>query len=235
MSRLCALLALLAGTIVVPALAQDSGDISSLSISRCAGRAGIDTRQADAAFGFIAIDGVPWVTIERTEELVGSQAISTTITGTGARRRRDGRSVPFRFVCVLNNRGEALMFHTSHVNPELKDELPPSVLVSGSATYAEKMAAPKGLELRVQLLDVAKSPAEILSEQVVRTGWQVPIPFALRLPKDTGLDGRTLAIAARMMVGRQTLFELKAPQAVTSGDIARPIDLVLAKAGTAKR
>ena len=70
-------------------------------------------RQADPAFGVIALDGIPWVTIERTEEKVGIQSISTTVTGTGARRRRDGTSVPFRFTCVLNSKGEALMFHTS--------------------------------------------------------------------------------------------------------------------------
>ena len=70
------------------------------------------------------------------------------------------------------------------------------------------MAAPKDLELRVQLLDVAKtSNPEILTEQVVRTGWQVPLPFFLRLPKDTPTEGRKLVIGARMLAGNEVLFD----------------------------
>ena len=68
----------------------------------------------------------------------------------------------------------------------------------------EKMAPPRGLELRVQLLDISKpSNAEVLAEQVVRTGWHVPIPFFLRLPKDTSFEGRKLVIGARMVLAHQ--------------------------------
>jgi uncharacterized lipoprotein YbaY len=231
-----ALAATLACVAVPPALGQDGGGISSLSISRCAGKVGLETRQVDAAFGFIALDGMPWVTIERTEERIGNQRISTTVTGTGARGRRDGTSVPFRFSCLLDSKGEALMFHASHLLPQLGDQLPPSITINGSAAYAEKTAPPRGLELRVQLLDIGKSSVgEILSEQVVRTGWQVPIPFSLRLPKDVSLDGRKIAIAARMVVGRQTLFQLKELVALTAADLGKPVELTLNKEGAAKR
>ena len=222
--------ALLASVIAMPALAQESGGLSSSAISRCAGKAGIEMRQADPAFGVIALDGIPWVTIERTEEKVGIQPISTTVTGTGARRRRDGTSVPFRFTCVLNSKGEALMFHTSQLLTRMRDELPPSNFVEGSATYLEKMAPPRGLELRVQLLDISKpSNVDVLTEQVLRTGWHVPIPFFLRLPKDTSFEGRKLVVDARMVLAHQTLFELKEPRKISAADLGNSVDLTLVK------
>lgn len=238
MRRLSGLLLLLAGIAApafAPAFGQDAGGVSSSALSRCAGRVGLDTRQVDAAFGVIALDGMPWVTIERTEESVGTQPISTTVTGTGAYRRRNGTSVPFRFTCVLDAKGEALMFHASPLMRRLDDVLPPAIVVEGAATYAEKMTLPRGAELRVQVLDVAKSPPEILAEQVVRSGWQVPMPFALRLPKETSFEGRRLAIAARMVLAHQTLFELRQPLPVAGTDFLKPIELVLDKAEPAKR
>ena len=128
------------------------------------------------------------------------------------------------------------MFHISHLLPWLGDELPPATSVNGSANYAEKMIPSRGLELRVQLLDIAKSSSgEILSEEVVRTGWPMPIPFSLRLPKDTALEGRKLVIAARMVLGRQTSFQLKEPRPLTAVDVGKSIDLVLDKVETPNR
>jgi uncharacterized lipoprotein YbaY len=219
-----------------PVLAQEAGGISSTAISRCAGKVGMETRQHDQAFGVIMIDGMPWVTIERTEEKMGTQMIATTVTGTGARRRRDGTTVPFRFTCLLDQRGQALMFHASQVMPAMGDALPPATIVAGSASYRERMALPPGAELRVQLLDIARSPTgDILAEQVVRSGWQVPIPFALRLPKDTLLEGRKLAVTARLVAARRTLFQLKEPRTIAGDDFRKPFELTLDKAEAGKR
>ncbi|GEP58338.1 YbaY family lipoprotein [Reyranella soli] len=216
------------------ALAQEAGGISSSAISRCAGKIGLDTREADAAFSAILLDG-PWVTIERVEDQVGTQTISTVVTGTGARRRRDGTFVPFRYTCLLDTKGQAVMLHTSHPAPQLGDTLPPATMIDGSAAYAET-TLPRGAELRIQLLDKSTSaPEEILAEQVVRIGRPTPIPFALRVPKDVSLDGRNLAIAARLVVGRQTLFQLKEPRAVVADDLRKSIDLTLEKVDQAKR
>ena len=231
-----ALAVALACASAAPARGQDDGGISSLSISRCAGKVGVETRQADIAFGLVALDGMPWVTIDPIEERIGSERIAATVTGTGFRRRRDSTSIPFRFSCLLNSKGEAVMFHASNLISHLGDQLAPSITINGSAAYAEKTAPPRGLELRVQLVDIGKSPAgEILSEQVVRTGWQVPIPFSLRLPTDTSLDGRKLVITARMVVGHQTLFQLKEPVALAAADFGKPVELMLGKIGAAKR
>jgi uncharacterized lipoprotein YbaY len=138
--------------------------------------------------------------------------------------------VPFRFICMINQNGEAVVFHTSHLLPRLGDRLPPAVAVTGSATYAEKVAPPRGVELRVQLLDRSKGlPGEIVAEQVVRTGWSVPIPFTLRLPTDSVAPGRTFTLVAQLVLGRQVLFKLAEPRMVTAADLGKPIDLTLSK------
>jgi hypothetical protein len=73
---------------------------------------------------------------------------------------------------------------------DLDDRLPPSIIVDGAASYSGKPPLPKGVELRVQVLDASRPPAaQIVAEQVVRSGWPVPIPFALRLPKEAALIG----------------------------------------------
>jgi uncharacterized lipoprotein YbaY len=220
---------LLAASIAHPALAGNDG-ISTPMLSRCAGKAGVETRQSDAAFGLLALDGVPWLSIERTDEAVGIQPIMTTVTGTGSRHRRNGTSVPFRFTCVLDASGQALMFHASHLMPKLGDKLPPATVIAGSVTLAEKTPLPRGVELQIQLRDVAHSTdGEILAEQVVRSGWQVPIPFALRLPGSFSPQGRRLALTARLVVAHQVRYRLKQSRVLTDSDILSPVELTLDK------
>jgi uncharacterized lipoprotein YbaY len=109
-------------------------------------------------------------------------------------------------------------------------------MVAGSAAYARKMALPRGAELQVQLLDIAKSPAGyILTEQVVRSGWEVPIPFALHLPWDAPLEGRTLVVTARVVVRHQSLFQLTEPHVILGEDLHKPIQLVLDQVQAPKR
>lgn len=235
MHLLILVMALLVATVGTAAYAQEAGGISSSAISRCAGRIGIDTREADPAFSAVLLDGMPWATIERVEDQIGAQAISTVVTGTGARRRRDGTFVPFRYTCLLDVKGQAIMFHASHLAPRLGDTLPPAAVIEGAASYTEKGVLPKGAELRVQLLDKSKSASgDILAEQVVRTGRPSPIPFALRIPENVSLDGRNMAIAARIVLGRQTLFQLKEHVIVPAG-VQRPIEVSLEKMDAGKR
>ncbi|WP_422011391.1 YbaY family lipoprotein [Reyranella sp.] len=224
------LAALLAACVAAPALAGPEGGVSTPMLSRCAGKAGLETRQSDAAFGLLALDGVPWLSIERTDEAVGVQPIMTTVTGTGSRHRRNGTSVPFRFTCVLDANGEALMFHASLLMPKLGDTLPPAAIISGTATLAEKTALSRGVELQIQLFDVARSAeGELLAEQVVRSGWQVPIPFALRLPASFSAEGRKLALTARLVAARQVRYRLPGPRLLTDRDILGPVVLTLEK------
>jgi uncharacterized lipoprotein YbaY len=213
-----------------PAAAQDSGGISSTALSRCAGKIGLETRQADAAFVGIMLNGMPWVNIERTEEKVGSQFIATTVTGTGVQRLRRGQMVAFRFICLLDDKGEAVMFHSTRMGPDSGMQPTPATLVGGTVGYREKMALPQGAELRVQLLDIAKAPqGEIVAEQVVRSGWEAPILFALRAPPDLTAEGRRLVVVARLVVGGKTLFQLKEPHAIAADGLHKPLELVMAK------
>lgn len=222
--------ALLAACIAAPVLAGPDGGVSTPMLSRCAGKAGLETRQSDAAFGLLTLDGAPWLSVERTEEAVGIQPIMTTVTGTGSRHRRNGTSVPFRFTCVLDANGQALMFHASLLMPKLGDTLPPATVISGTATLAEKTALPRGVELQIQLFDLARSAeGELLAEQVVRSGWQVPIPFALRLPASFSAEGRKLALTARLVAARQVQYRLPGPRLLTDREMLGPVVLTLDK------
>jgi len=97
------------------------------------------------------------------------------------------------------------------------------------------MALPHGAELRVQLLDAAVQSPDvgrptdlvILTEQVVRSGWEVPIPFALHLPEHTPLEGRNVLVMARLVVRHQSLFQLMEPHVMTGEDLHKPLELVL--------
>lgn len=207
---------------------QDTGGLSSNALSRCAGKVGRDTRQADPAFGIIMLDGMPWMTVERTEEKVGSQSIATTVTSNGALLPHKGTTVYFRFTCLLDEKGEAVMFHMRRADPRIGDGLPAALTVRGAAGYRSRNALPRGAELRVQLLDLSASPrGEILAEQVVRSGWVVPIPFEMRLPKDTALAGRRLAVAARLVAERRVIFQLAQPRTLTGDAAGQQIELLL--------
>lgn len=230
MKRDIASLLLLAGLLAEPAAAQQPVSLTTEELSRCAGKVGTETRQADPAFATFGLDGVPWIVVDRTQAKIGSLSIATTITGIGWRRRRDGTSVNFRYTCALDPKGQAVIFHAVPLQRNLGDQLPPAIVIEGAAAYLDKTPLPKGIELQVQLLDVSKSPSpEVLTEGVVRSGWQVPIPFALRLPKDVSLADRKLEIRARFVQARQPLFQLQDKRGLTAEDLDKFIILTLDK------
>lgn len=204
--------------------------LSSSLLSRCAGKAGGETRLGDPAFVTIALDGQPWMTTEPTPEVIGPMAISTTVTGSGWSRRRDGTSVYFRFTCTLDERGQAVLFHASALLHDLGDRLPPAIVVDGSASFGEKAPLPRGVELQVQLIDPLQPPgSRIVAEQVVRTGWLVPIPFSLRLPKNTALADRRFLISARIVLAHQMLFELSEQPLLRASELPKFLALTLSK------
>lgn len=229
-------LVLLASLAAYSAHAQGNEGISSTLLSRCVGKAGSETRLGDPAFVTIALDGQPWMTTEETREVVGATAISTTVTGIGWSQRRDGTSVHFRFTCALDERGQALLFHASALLHDLGDRLPPAIVVDGSAAFGVKGPVPRGAELQVQLIDPLLPPgSRIVAEQVVRSGWLVPIPFSLRLPKSTALTDRRFLISARIVLAHQTLFELDDHPFLSASDLSKFIPLTLTKAKASDR
>ena len=133
-------------------------------------------------------------------------------------------------MCGLDAKGQAIAFHAVPVQRNLGDQLAPAITIEGAAAYLDKKPLPKGVELQVQLLDVSRTPKpEVLTEEVVRSGWQVPIPFALRLPKDISLADRKLEITARFVQARQPLFQLRDNRPLTADDLHKFIILTLDK------
>jgi uncharacterized lipoprotein YbaY len=233
-SRLAALcgLGLLAGLLhpaIAPAQtqgpAEDQGGISTPLLSRCAGKFGAELRAGDEAFPGLTLLGKPWLKIEKTDQTVDGKHVVSVVSGIGARSRRRGEVVALRFRCLIDDKGVAVSFEDTELLPTRHEELPAATVVRGSATYLPRTKLAPGSELRVQLIDQAAS--ELLTEAVVRSSWVNPIPFGLRLPPDTKLEGRKLAIDARLSLGSQTLFRLKAPQPVARERLQQPIDLTI--------
>ena len=88
--------------------AQEAGGISSSVLSRCAGKAGGEVRQGDPAFVALGLDGRPWMTVERTESAVGSQPISTTVTGTRVSLELASERA---IACRINEEGPEELLH----------------------------------------------------------------------------------------------------------------------------
>jgi uncharacterized lipoprotein YbaY len=211
-----------------PAMAQNEDGLTSLDVSRCAGRLGLDIRSVDEAFVAFALDGLPWISAEEAEVSVGSQVIWTTITGSGWMRRRGGTTTFFRYTCLLDANRQALMTHVGIIDRRVGDSSPPATTIFGSASFPKMPPLPRGIELRVQVLDIGGSAkAEVIAEQVVRSGWSQPIPFALRIPKTESLKDRKLALTARLVLAHKTVFALASPHTVDLGVLDRPVELVL--------
>jgi uncharacterized lipoprotein YbaY len=215
----------------LPAEAQDRPDSTGIStplLSRCAGKFGATLREGDQAFPLMSLDGVPWMKIEHAARQVDGLQVADTVTGTGARLRRRGQVVYFRFTCLLDGKGEALSFAMVDLLPEKKEVLPPALGVRGTAFHQLRTALPRGAELRVQMLDVSRvASGEVLAEVVVRSAWLEPLPFVLRLPPETKLDNRRLLVAARLAVGSRTLLATDGGQPVTAADLQQPLRLKL--------
>lgn len=198
----------------------DPGGISTPALSRCAGIAGREIRDADASFGLLMLDGIPWLSAQRNHQGI-------VISSTGTLRRRNGTNVPFRFLCLLDETGHASMFRI--IAAGTTEGLPSSRSIAG--LVAPTGVAPplaRGAELRVQLLDITESPkGELLTEQVVRSGWQVPIPFSLRIPHEATLEGRQIAIAARIVLAGATIYRMERPRVLTPHDLRQPLVLEL--------
>lgn len=206
---------------------KDQGGISSPLLSRCAGRFGADLRAGDQAFPLLSLLGVPWFTIERTDETLDGAHIVAIVTGFGGRSRRRGEVVELRYRCLIDDKGAAVSFRASDLIADRSQALPPTIRVRGAAYYRPKTQLPPGAELRVQLFDRALDAPQLLTEAVVRSSWIDPIPFGLRLPTELKLAGRKLAVSARIAVGSQTLFRLKEPQPLTADGLEQAIDLTL--------
>lgn len=219
------LLGLLA-VLALPAAAQDppkdQGGISTPLLSRCAARLGAELREGDPAFPGLTLFGAPWLKIESTDQTIDGAHVVTVVSGIGARARRRGEIVGLRFRCLIDDKGTAVRFDDTELLATRNEHLPPAMAMRGQAAYPKTQLAP-GSELRVQLSD----QSGLLTEAVVRSSWVNPIPFSLRLPIDLKLEGRTLALDARLSRGSTALYRLAAPHRLALDRLQQPIDLRL--------
>lgn len=198
----------------------DPAGLSTELLSRCAGIGGVELRSADAAFGELMLDGAPWLTIQHDRQAL-------IVTSTGTLRRRNGTIVPFGFACVIDGSGHASMLRITSVGIDAAQ--PPSRSIRGMAVpVGLETALPRGTELQIQLLDMAKNPQGVLlGEQVVRSGWAVPIPFDLRIPADAIRADSRIAITARLVVARAELYRMASPRILTAEEMRGPVMLEL--------
>lgn len=214
-----------------PAAAQkmtaDPSGISSPFLSRCAGKFGAQLRAGDQAFPLLSLMGVPWMMIERSDTTMGGMHVAAIVTGIGTHSRRRGQIVGLRYRCLLDDKGEAVSFTWQDLLPERHEALPPAMVLRGTAYYQPRVQLPHGAELRVQLLDEAADPPELLTETVVRTSWEEPIPFVLRLPPDLKLEHRRPAIAVRLARGTSMLYGLREPQPLDLDRLQQPLNVVI--------
>jgi len=235
-TSLVAVSALILSVLPFPANAQDSirdqGGISTPLLSRCAGKFGAQLRAGDNAFPLLSLMGVPWTTIERTDQTVDGAHIVAVVTGTGMRTRRRGQVLGLSFRCLIDDKGEAASFTWHHLLPERNEIMPPAIVVRGTAYYRPRTQLPQGAELRVQLFDQAIDPPQLLTEAVVRSAWEEPIPFGLRLPPDMKLESRKLALAVRLARGSSPLYGLREPLLLDLNQLQRPINLTIDSAVT---
>src|SRR5205823_10158874 len=173
-------------------------------LSRCAGKFGAELRTADNAFPLFGLLGVPWTSIERTDQTIDGTHVVAIVTGIGGQSQRRGATTALRYRCLIDDKGVAVSF-TWKLLSESNEVLPPAMLLRGSANYQPKAQLAPGAELRVQLRDQAADPPALLTEVVERSSWVNPIPFGLRLPPDVKLEGRKLIIDARLSLGASTL------------------------------
>lgn len=228
MKRFLLSLGLIAG-LAFPACAQekDEGGISSPLLSRCAGKFGAELRAGDEAFPGFTLLGMPWFNVENTDQTVNGAHVVAIITGLGARSRRRGQIVAFRYRCLVDDKGAAVSFDETNLLPTQNEALPPGMVVRGVAYYRPKKQLPRGSELRVQLFDHTGVAPVLVTEAVVRSSWVDPIPFGLRIPGEAKLEGRKLAVDARVSQGSTTLYRLKAPHPLPPDRLQQPIDLVV--------
>src|SRR5262249_25269232 len=165
--------------------------------------------------------------VERTDQTVEGQHIVAVVTGIGARNLRHGAVVGVRYRCLIDDKGAAVSFTATTLQPQRNEELPSALVLRGAAHYRPKAQLAPGAELRVQLFDQAKTPRELLTEAVVRSSWVDPIPFGLRLPHDMKLTGRKLVLDARLSLGASTLYRLRQPLVLNPDNLMRTIELTV--------
>lgn len=104
-------------------------------------------------------------------------------------------------------------------------------LITGTITYRQRIALPKGATVAVELLDVSDAGAPA---RVARSGFATDgqVPFRFQLAYDRGrIDpGRAYALQARILVDRAAWFVTDRPVPVLTQGNPSSVNLVLRQA-----
>ena len=106
--------------------------------------------------------------------------------------------------------------------------------VTGTITYRERIALPEGAVVRVTLVDVSlvDVPARVVAEQELRPTHEVPIPFALRVPRSAFDPEHRYALTATIWdsAGRPLWSTASAHPVLTQG-AARDVRVLVQRSG----
>lgn len=85
---------------------------------------------------------------------------------------------------------------------------PSSASLSGEVFYLQRIALPPSAQVSVSLQDVslADAPAQVLANQVLPGGKQVPIAFTLNYDPAQVKPGHSYAVSARIELGGKLMF-----------------------------
>lgn len=102
-------------------------------------------------------------------------------------------------------------------------------VITGTATFRERMALPPGAALEVELLDVSRAdaPAIRLAEARIAVMRQVPIPFALHVEPSRIEQGNAYAVAARLSVDGRVAFRSDTLHPVLGRGAGRDVEILL--------
>jgi putative lipoprotein len=99
-------------------------------------------------------------------------------------------------------------------------------------TYLQRIALPPDAVVIVQIEDVSRAdaPAEVIGEQVIRTGGQqVPIPFEVPYDADQIEENRSYSLRVRIEDGAGSLLFINdtSMPVITQGNPTRDIEVIV--------
>jgi putative lipoprotein len=110
----------------------------------------------------------------------------------------------FRALLVLLG----LIYFAGCASDEIPPELEDPARVSGTITYAQRVALPDDAVLRISLFAMVQpgSPGTLVNEETIAAPGQVPIPFEMWYRRDTIDPHRIYALRARIEAGGKIWF-----------------------------
>ncbi len=109
---------------------------------------------------------------------------------------------------------------------------PPTAMVSGTATYRERMALPPGAVFEARLEDVSRADAPAVLIASIRAESPGAPPFRFAIPYDPAriAPAHNYAIRARVMLGEEPLFVSDTRVPLPSGPDAAPLTITMVRA-----